>query len=169
LNNNFKSEIMKTRYLFPNSYKLFGWIILIIGMVLGIILSINDFEYPNWSANVFPLIGEKEGVLTSNVSMAWSDNNIADELASLMIIIGGILVAFSKLKDEDEYSATIRTESLIWATYVNYIILILSIVFVFDMPFFNVLIYNMFTILLFFILRFHYLIFKTKKMIRYEE
>lgn len=160
---------MKTRYLFPHSYKLFGWIILLIGMILGVILSLNDFDYPNWSTNVFPLIGEKEGFFTSNVSRTWSENNIADEVASLMIIIGGILVAFCKLKDEDEYSATIRTESLIWATYVNYIILILSIVFVFDMPFFNVLIYNMFTILLFFILRFHYLIFKTKKMIHNEE
>jgi len=161
---------MKTRYLFPHRFKLFGWIIFGIGMVLGIILSLNDFEYPDWSANVFPLIGEKEGsILTSNASRSWSVNNIADEIASLMIIIGGILVAFCKLKDEDEYSATIRTESLIWATYVNYAVLILSIVFVYGMPFFNVLIYNMFTILLFFIIRFHYLIFKTKKMMRNEE
>ena len=160
---------MKTRYLFPHKYKLFGWIIFGIGMVLGIILSLNDFDYPKWSAKVFPLIGMKEGVLARNVSRSWSDNNIADEMASLMIIIGGILVAFCKLKDEDEYSATIRTESLIWATYVNYIILVLSIVFVYDMPFFNVLIYNMFTILLFFIIRFHYLIFKSRKMTQYEE
>lgn len=160
---------MKTRYLFPHRYKLFGWIIFGIGMVLGMILSLNDFEYPNWSANVFPLIGEKEGVLSSNVSRRWSDNNIADEIASVMIIIGGILVAFSKLKDEDEYSATIRTESLIWATYVNYMVLILSIIFVYDMPFFNVLIYNMFTILIFFILRFHYLIFKSRKIVQDEE
>jgi len=160
---------MKTRYLFPHRYKPFGWILFGIGMVLGVILSLNDFDYPNWSANVFPLIGEKEGVFTSNVSRSWSNNNIADEIASLMIIIGGILVAFCKLKDEDEYSVTIRMESLIWATYVNYIVLILSIVFVYDMPFFNVLIYNMFTILLFFIIRFHYLIFKTKKLLQYEE
>lgn len=160
---------MKTRYLFPHRYKLFGWIIFGIGMVLGMILSLNDFEYPNWSANVFPLVGEKKGVLSSNVSWRWSDNNIADEIASIMIIIGGILVAFCKVKDEDEYSATIRTESLIWATYVNYIVLILSIVFIYDMPFFNVLIYNMFTILIFFIVRFHYLIFKSRKIVQDEE
>jgi len=160
---------MKTRYLFPHRYKLFGWIIFGLGMVLGVILSLNEFEYPNWSANVFPLIGEKEGFFAQNKSRTWSENNIADEIASLMIIVGGILVAFCKLKDEDEYSATIRTESLIWATYVNYIVLILSIIIVYDMPFFHVLIYNMFTILLFFILRFHYMIFKTKKMIHYEE
>lgn len=160
---------MKTRYLFPHRYKLFGWIIFGIGMALGMILSLNDFEYPNWSVNVFPLIGEKEGVLSSNVSRRWSDNNIADEIGSIMIIIGGILVAFCKVKDEDEYSATIRTESLIWATYVNYIVLILSIVFVYDMPFFNVLIYNMFTILIFFIIRFHYLIFKSRKIAQDEK
>lgn len=38
---------MKTRYLFPNSYKKIGWVLLVIGLILGIILLLNDFEYPS--------------------------------------------------------------------------------------------------------------------------
>ena len=129
---------------------------------------LNDSDYPNWEMNVFPLVGE-EGSFLSSPAFEWSKNNIADELASVLLIIGGILVSFSKTKDEDEYISTIRIESLIWSVYVNYGILILAIVFVFDMEFFSVLIYNMFTVLLFFMLRFHYVLYKSKKAIGYEE
>jgi len=40
---------------------------------------------------------------------------------------------------------------------------------VFDMAFFNVMIFNMFTILIFFMLRFHYVLYKTKKTTEHEE
>lgn len=155
---------MKSRLLFAHKYKLFGWVLFTIGIGLGIVLSFNDFELPNWEFQVYPLIGEK----LTNAPFVWSENNISDELAMVLIIVGGILVSFSKTKDEDEYIAKIRMESLIWATYVNYIILIIAVFFVFGFTFFNVMIYNMFTILLFFMLRFHYVLYKSKKSIGNE-
>jgi hypothetical protein len=159
---------MKSRFLIAHKYKPLGWFLFTLGFILGIVLMINEYDYPNWEVSVFPLIGET-GFLSSNPAFEWNVNNISDEIASLLIIIGGILVAFSKTKDEDEYISKIRMESLIWATYVNYAILILAILFVFDMSFFSVLIYNMFTILLFFMVRFHYLLYKSKKVIEDEE
>lgn len=152
---------MKSRFLFPHKFKPFGWLLFSTGAILGIILLINDINYPNWEIKVFPLIGEKNDIF-SNPAFEWNINNIADEIASILIIIGGILVSFSKTKDEDEYISKIRMESLIWATYVNYMVLILAIFFVFDISFLSVLIYNMFTILLFFMLRFHYVLYKSK-------
>lgn len=160
---------MKTRYLFSHKFKKFGWILFGIGFILGVILLLNEFDFPDWEMSVFPLIGEETGVFTQNSPMVWSFNNISDELASILLIVGGILVGFSKAKEEDEYISKIRMESLIWATYVNYIVLLLTVLFVFDMAFFNVLIYNMFTILIFFIVRFHYVLYKTKKSLGYEE
>ena len=128
---------------------------------------LNEYEYPNWEMKVFPLIGEND--IFSKPPFEWSENNISDEIAAVLLIIGGILVSFSKTKDEDEYISKIRMESLIWATYVNYGVLILAIFFVFDLSFFSVLIYNMFTILFFFIIRFHYVLYKTKRGIGNEE
>ncbi len=160
---------MKTRYLFSHKFKKIGWLFFTIGLILGIVLLLNEFEYPYWEISVFPLIGDEPGILTKNASLLWSKNNIADELASIFLIVGGILVTFSKTKDEDEFISKIRTESLIWATYINYAVLLLTILFVFDISFFNVLIYNMFTILIFFIVRFHYMLYKTKKNLSYEE
>jgi hypothetical protein len=158
---------MKSRLLFSHKYKPLGWVLFLIGAVLGTILMLNDFDIPNWEIEVFPLISEND--IFSNPALQWNSNNIADELASLLLIFGGILVSFSKTKDEDEYISKIRMESLIWATYINYAVLILAILFVFDMSFFSVLIYNMFTLLLFFMLRFHYVLYKSKKAIGYEE
>jgi len=159
---------MKSRFLFSHKYKPLGWFLFIVGLILGVVLLFNEFEYPVIDAYVFPLIGD-EGFLSKNAPFEWSINNIADEIAALLIIFGGVLVAFSKTEDEDEFIAKIRMESLIWATYVNYIVLIFAILFVFDMSFFNVMVCNMFTILIFFILRFHYVLYKSKNVIEYEE
>ena len=159
---------MKSRFLFSHKLKPFGWILFLIGLLLGVFLITNEYDFPNWEVNVFPLIGEKS-LISSKEAFSWSSNNIADELASLLLIIGGILVSFSKTRDEDEYIATMRMESLIWATYVNYAVLVLAIIFVFDMSFLNVMIYNMFTILFIFMIRFHYLLFKVKKGMHHEE
>lgn len=157
---------MKTKYLLHNKYKSLGWFLLIVGLVLGgYILFVGDL---NWEMKVFPLLGE-EGVFNKNPSMQWSYNDIGDELASILIILGGLIVAFSKTEDEDEFISKIRLESLMWATWVNYIILFFAVLFVYDMPFFNVMIYNMFTILILFILKFHYEVAKSKRTLAYEE
>ena len=72
-------------------------------------------------------------------------------------------------KTEDEFISRLRLESLVWATYVNYIILALSIIFIYDEVFFWVMILNMFTILLFFLLRFNWILSRTKKQMAHEE
>jgi len=159
---------MKSRFLISHKYKPLGWILFVLGLVFGIFLLINDFDYFDWEVKVFPLIGES-GFFSTNPSLEWSTNNIGDEVASILLIVGGILVAFSRTKDEDEYISKIRMESLIWATYINYFILILAVLLVYDMSFFTILIFNMFTVLLFFIVRFHYLLYKSKKVIDDEE
>jgi uncharacterized protein YacL len=158
---------MKTRYLFSHKLKHFGWVLFIAGLILGIILMANDFEYPNWEMNVFPLIGEND--IFSKTPFTWNKTNIADEVSAVLLIIGGILVAFSKTKDEDEFISKIRMESLIWATYVNYLVLLVAVLLLFDFTFFNVMICNMFTILFFFILRFHFVLYKSKKDVSNEE
>lgn len=157
---------MKTKYLINNKYKPLGWFLLVVGLIIGgYIVFVGDL---GWSMKVFPLLGDDD-LLSQNPSFEWSYNDIEDEVASLLIIIGGILVAFSKTEDEDEFVSKIRLESLLWATCVNYIILLFAVVFVYGMPFFNVMIYNMFTVLVLFILKFHYEIAKSKKNLSYDE
>jgi hypothetical protein len=97
------------------------------------------------------------------------NNNILNEILGVLVIISLLLVAFSKERSEDEYISKIRLESLVWAVYVNYGILLVSFLFIFDLAFYWIMLFNMFTILLFFIIRFNWQISNLSKSVGYEE
>lgn len=165
--NNFKSNVMKSNYLFPSQFKKIGWFLFIPGVLLGIVFLMSQSDISFFDAKVFSLV--EEAIFNDTVFFSISENNILDEIAGIFIIIGALLIAFSKEKLEDEFIAKIRLESLVWATYINYAILLLTILFIYDLVFFWVLVFNMFTILIFFIIRFNWVLNKTKNQIRDEE
>jgi len=75
------------------------------------------------------------------------------------------MIIFSKEKIEDEFINTIRLNALQWAVFTNYLCLLLAIIFVYGIPFFNIMVYNMFTVILIYIPRFYYLLWKISKTI----
>jgi hypothetical protein len=87
----------------------------------------------------------------------------------VLIILSGLVVAFSKEKLEDELISSIRLKSLVWATYVNYGVLLLAFIFVYDLSFLWIMIFNMFTILVFFIIRFNWQLRKLHNTVSNEE
>lgn len=91
------------------------------------------------------------------------DQNLTNEVAGLGIIIGLMMIAFSREKVEDEMIGQLRLEALQWSVYANYLILAISMLTVFDEAFFSVMIYNMFTVLLVFIARFRWLIYRNNQ------
>lgn len=151
---------MKTNYLLPHKYKTIGWILFVMGLISGIILFIGDYEIDILQVNVLSifneesLFGEKPGFFKI------IKNSIVDELIALTIIIGGLLVGFTKEKVEDEFIYKLRTDSLVWGLLFNCFVLIFTILFVYNFTFLHVMIFNMFTPLVFFIIRFNFLKFK---------
>ena len=158
---------MKLNYLFPNKYKKIGWTLLIPSVILGLITLIFDFE-PIFLDFKVPAILVDE-ILGKKVLFGFIENNILNEIVGIFIIVSSILVAFSEEVNEDEYISKIRLESLVWAVYINYGILLVAFLFIYDFSFFWVMMLNMFTILLFFIIRFHWQISKQKNMLNNEE
>ena len=153
---------MTIHYLLPNSYKKIGWLLLAPSAILGLTVVITDYnpEFLNFSVPALfgdPIMGER-------VVFSWIENNILNEILGVLVIIGGILVAFSKEICEDEYISKIRLESLVWSVYVNYAILIFSLLLIYDLSFLWVMIFNMFTVLIFFIARFNWQISKLNKV-----
>ena len=150
---------MKTHFLFPNRFKIFGWILFIPSLIMFIVTSIFNIDIDKYmNIKVFAIyeetIGEKPGFFKI------IEDSFSYELITISIIIGGLLICFSKLKNEDEYSTKIRYESLVWATYFNYFLIIFFTLFLYGMPFLNVIVYNVYTVLIFFMIRFHYLMYK---------
>ena len=158
---------MKLNYLFPHPYKRIGLMLLIPLMIAGwFIINFDvepeflDFEVP--ALFVDEIFGDK-------FMFGLTENNILNEIIGVALIICFLMVAFSKEKQEDELIEKIRLDSLVWATYANYAVLLFSMLFVFGMSFFWVMICNMFTILLFFIIRFNWQVRALNKNMSHEE
>lgn len=156
---------MKFKYLFPHKYKKVGWFVFIPSVIVGIITlgeepNFLDFNMPSIFIDHF---------FDNKKLFGLVKNNFLNETLGMLIILSSILVGFSKEKQEDEFIAKIRIESLVWATYVNYGILLVALIFLFDLAFLNFMIFNLFTILLVFIIRFNWLVYKLNKTVGYEE
>jgi len=159
---------MKTRILFPNCFKRIGWIVLIPSVILGVlvIFGVLEFKFLR-NAKMFAIYSDD--FPGSSTIFGYVKNNISDEILGILCIVGAILVAFSKEKHEDEFISKIRMESLVWATYINYAILIFCMLFFYSVGFLYVMIFNMFTILILFIIRFHYLLYNANKSMSNEK
>ncbi|MDB4850920.1 hypothetical protein OAH61_00725 [Flavobacteriaceae bacterium] len=159
---------MKLNFLFPNKFKSIGWFTLIPSAIIGLSTLIYEYEPSFLDFNV-PAIFVDELFSVNKKTFRMVTNNILNEILGVLIVISTFLVAFSKEKSEDEYISKIRFESLAWAVYFNYAILILTFLFIYDFAFLWVMVFNMFTVLLFFIVRFSWQISKLKKSASYEE
>jgi len=157
---------MKTQVLFPNRFKKIGWMILIPSAILGILIVFEVVKLAFLdNVKLFSIYaGDFE-----KTNLCFVQKNISNEIFGILCVIGAILVAFSKEKNEDEFIAKIRMESLVWAIYVNYIILIFCMLFFISFGFMYVMIFNMYTILIFSIIRFNFLLHQSKKAMTNEK
>jgi uncharacterized membrane protein len=160
---------MKTDYLLPNQLKKVGWFFFIPGIILGALYLITGNE-PNFlDLKIFALAGDTgNGIVADSSYFTIAETNIFDEIISVLVIIGAILIALSKEKNEDETISKMRLRSLVWAIYLNYTLLAIAIVLVYDSPFLWVLVFNMFTFLFLFIMRFNWVLYKSKKTAIYS-
>ena len=159
---------MKQTLLLPNRFKMIGWFILIPATTAGIFLMATEYEANLLTTKVFAIFND-DLFFGNNESIGASKNftvittDVTNTLVGLLFIVGGIMVSFSKEKREDEFIANLRLTSLMWSVWVNYALLLLSLIFVWGLAFFNVMVYNMFTILIIFIIRFNYLLYRSTK------
>ena len=158
---------MKTKLLLPHKFKKPGWILLIPTTLFGLYIIFSDFEFDFLNTRVFTLYSDV--ILGESVKMGFVKTNLTLTVTGIIFIISAFFVAFSREKTEDEFIARIRLESLLWATYINYGILLFCFLFFYDFGFFYVMIFNMFTILLIFIIRFQYLLYRAKKSLSHEK
>ncbi len=153
---------METKYLLPNSFKLAGWIIFIIGIAFGVLFFIfpdEVFHIKVWMPALhydFPM-DKNSGFLTM-VHTA-----IIDEITGTLIILGALLVAFSKEKEEDEYIMKIRVESLVWAVIVNSLLLLFCVFAFYGLSFMLAMIFNVVTVLILFVIKFQIALRKANK------
>jgi hypothetical protein len=155
---------METKFLLSNRLKYLGFIIAIPALVLMILNLHYDFTFHflDYESKTSGKIS-----LDNNFLFNIQVNNFTDEIGSLLLITGLLLIAFSKEKDEDEMIAKMRLESMLWAVLVNSLFIMVSIILFYNELFFKIMAYNICTTLILFIARFNLTIyFERKKLNR---
>jgi hypothetical protein len=133
-------------WLFPHVFRKAGWLIVMPLFLFFLVLRLE--------------VGQEH----FNKTQIWPDHQ--DTVTNIFIIgfaVGLALIAFSREKQEDEMIQKLRLQALQWSVYVNYLILILCSLLFYWLDFFNVLIFNMYTVLVVFIIMFRWTLHRMNK------
>lgn len=152
---------MKESYLLPNYFKKIGWILFLPFLTLGIFALFMDVESSWLNINVFAVWSQN--IFEDDIFLSFIKNNITDEILMIGFIVSMMFIAFSKEKKEDELLSKIRLESLMWAVYINYAVIILCAVTLYGIAFYWIMLLNLFTLLIIFMVRYNWLLYRFRK------
>ena len=154
-------------YLFDHRFKkVSGWVFYVTVPIAMYFLFTDQYD-TLLKIKVFSLFPSdmvvtgpgSENVIGSR-GFTWIENGFLDEIFTFIIIVSGIVNSFSKEKVEDELISRIRMESLVLSLYINYGLLILSNFLIYELSYFYVMVFHLFSILLLFNLIFRYRLYK---------
>lgn len=127
--------------LFPHCFQRFGWAVFAVSALLGIYILAVDF----------------------------ASSCLLNNIVIIGVVAGAILATCSCEKVEDEMVRQVRLGSLLVALYVNYAALIICSLFIYDLDFLYVMMCNMFTMLIVFMVVFRYRMWCLNKGMKGEE
>ncbi len=157
---------MKNSLLIPNRYKVYGWVVFLLFTCLGLACMYNEFKIPG-----FQLYNPSMATVNDkndSVSLDFGDYNLTNELALAGVIIGLLMIAFAKEKKEDEYISFLRLKSWQWSILISYLIFLICVFSFYGTVFWVVLIYNVFTVPVVFIVKFNYSLYQLRKGASHE-
>ena len=143
---------MKSKFLFPYWCRYLGWGLVLLHVPLS-------------------MLGRSHGMINIMDAQLQDQGIFAGEhlffISTTLIMSAGLfLVAFAKEKIEDEQIWQVRLDSLRWAIFINYLVLIISLVFIEDVP--HMLELNLWVPLIFFIIRFRWVIWRLNQSLKRE-
>jgi len=123
---------MKPVYLFPNKLKIPALVFFLFSCIAFTFEALEIYRLPEIETYVFAIISDDGNFFHPTAEYSsFIKNSITDEVIECMFFIGGIVLAFSKEKIEDEMITYIRLKSLVYATYFSFSLLILNQIFVY--------------------------------------
>lgn len=148
---------MLTYYLFPHRCKALGWLLAGVGLGLWLLEQSALLKLPD---------------LVSWLPSLVQDNSLEKrqnyDLYAVLFVVGAVLAACSREKQEDEYIRQVRLDALLWALYAYCLLLVGAIVLVSGVAFLDVMVYAMFAPLILFLLRFQLGLFLIKRSVTHD-
>ena len=118
---------MKRDYLLPSCFRVWGWVLLVPSVALGLCF-IND-----WGP----------------------DFDWMDELSVIGLTLALLFIGFARCRQEDECVSALRLKALTLAVLAEYIVLVAGTLMYYEFAYLDFVAYNMFTVLVAFVLLFH--------------
>jgi len=147
---------MKARFLFPYRSRLVGSICILAYIPVMVIKKIMHGGYSHQTPAMN--FADSSGLLNSE--------HIFAAIGIILVMGGLLLIAFSKEKIEDEQLLQLRLDSLQWAIYFNYFILIISAIFFNAFQFRAIVLFNLWSPLIVFIVRFRWKIYQLNRSLK---
>ncbi|SRR5699024_10991582 len=140
---------MKKDFLFPYKWRVPGWILTVLFGAAGLAWSID-----------FSVYVQPDGIerYFSELLGGW-----IDEVIVIGLMAGLLLVAFSRERDEDEYTTRIRASSLVWAVLADSVFVVLATLFLYEFAYLYALFLQLFLLLVFYIVRFRTVLWRVRR------
>ncbi len=122
---------MKKDFLFPHAWRVPGWILTALFGAAGLAWSI---DFVVW----YTPDGKMQQV--SDLLGGW-----IDEVIVIGLMAGLLLVAFSRERDEDEYTTRLRASSLVWAVLADSLFVLLATCFLYEFAYLYALFLRLFS------------------------
>jgi hypothetical protein len=143
-------QVMKTRFLFPYWCKYLGAILFVVHIPIVLFKKELGFDNLGTMANSGLFNGQHLFFMTT----------------TLLMLTGLVLFAFSKEKIEDEQISQLRLDSLQWAIYLSYILLIISLALTTGADFKDIMHLNVWIPLIIFIVLFRWKMFRNNQLLK---
>jgi hypothetical protein len=150
---------MKPCALFPYKSRFVGYALIVAHIPVRLI----------WEALSPGIDKSHELPVNAGDSLLFTSGHLFFIASTLLVLSGLFLVAFAKEKIEDEQITQLRLESLRWAVYMNYCMLIASLFLTNGIDFIDMLRLNLWIPLVFFIIRFRWKMWQLSRLLKREE
>ncbi len=144
----------------PNKIRIYGWVILLFGLILGVIRFYFGVKPEFLNIKVFAVYSKYFETNYFKVI----ENHVSEELTALLILVGLFVISFTKERIENESVSAIRYKSFILTFYINTLIIVLSFLFVYGFGFINILVINVFSPFIIYIILFRYFLSKIRNL-----
>jgi hypothetical protein len=139
--------MLKTRLL-PYRLKIAGMVLAFAGAISAVIYIFFDYKIK------IPVFAVYSSFLATKYFTSFK-TNFFDELTLLLLISGLALIVFTKERNETEGLDLFRLRAIFRALIANTVFLLLSVMFVYGSGFFAILVVNIFSLFIFYLLFFY--------------
>ena len=140
-------------YLLPKGFRFVGVVFTTVGTIVGIMRFYFGVKPDLLDQKVFAVYS----VYLKTRTMKIESNQLIEEIVGLLLILGLLMIAFAREKDESSQISSIRLKSFFISFYINTAFLIFSILFTFGLAFIYMAILNLVVPLLIYIIVFQIL------------